>query len=304
MTGWTIADMPTQIGKTAIVTGTGGLGLEVAAGLAAAGAHLIIAGRDARKGEAAVTRLRASSPWAHVEFEELDLADLSSISRFGTRLAHRLDRIDLLVNNAGVMMPPVRRQTIDGFELQLGTNYLGHFAVTSRLLPLLRKAWRARVVTVSSLAARANSKIYFDDLNALGDYDPIVYYGQSKLACLIFALELNRRSQAQEWGITSIAAHPGISRTELFRSGPGPKSSSATVRNLLWFLFQPASQGALPILFASTAAEANGGSYYGPGQLFETRGAPAVAHIPAHALDRLKAQKLWHLSEILTHSCF
>lgn len=304
MTGWTIADIPPQNGKTAIVTGTGGLGLEVAAGLAAAGAHVIIAGRDTSKGEVASRRLQASSPEAHVEFEEIDLADLSSIARFGTRLARRLDRIDLLVNNAGVMMPPVRRQTIDGFELQLGTNYLGHFALTSRLLPLLRKAWRARVVTVSSLAVRLNSKIHFDDLNALGDYDPISYYAQSKLACLIFALELNRRSQAQEWGITSIAAHPGVSRTELFRSGPGPKSSSATIRNLLWFLFQPAPQGALPILFASTAPEANGGSYYGPGKLLETRGAPTVAHIPASALDRPQALSLWHLSEILTRSSF
>jgi NAD(P)-dependent dehydrogenase (short-subunit alcohol dehydrogenase family) len=303
MTRWTASDIPPQHGRTAVVTGTGGLGFEDALALARAGAQVIIAGRNPRKGVEAVSRIRASVPPAKVSFERLDLASLKSVADFAARLGHKLDRLDILVNNAGVMVPPTRQETEDGFELQLGTNYLGHFALTAHLLPLLRKGKDARVVTLSSVAARSGT-IHFEDLNAERSYKPMPVYGQSKIACLMFALELERKSRAGGWGVTSIAAHPGVSRTELLHNGPGRWSAAGLARTLLPFLFQPVAQGALPTLFAATAPEAEGGAYYGPDKLGETRGYPTAAKVPPQALDAAVAVRLWQVSEELTAVSF
>lgn len=303
MTHWTAADIPPQRDRTAVVTGTGGLGLETALALARAGAHVVVAGRNASKGAAAVDRIRERAPGAQVRFEAMDLASLASVEAFGERLQRAHDRLDLLVNNAGVMAPPHRRETADGFELQLGTNHLGHFALTARLLPLLRQGHGPRVVTLSSVAAR-NAAIDFDDLQCERGYRPMAAYGQSKLACLMFALGLQRRSEAAGWGLRSIAAHPGISRTDLLPNGAGASSVQGLARRYLWFLFQPAAQGALPTLFAATSPQARGGAYYGPDRLGETRGRPAAARVPARALETAHADTLWRESERLTGTVF
>ena len=303
MVKWTTASIPSQEGRSAVVTGTGGLGYEDALELARAGAAVILAGRDPQKGAAAVLRIRNELPSARIRFELLDLASLTSIADFGERLRTQEERLDLLINNAGVMVPPRRQETMDGFELQLGTNYLGHFALTGQLLPLLRKSAAARVITLSSVAAR-DGALDFDDLNAERRYTPMPVYSQSKLACLMFALELQRRSEAGGWGITSIAAHPGISRTDLLHNAPGRRSVMGMARTFLWFLFQPAWQGALPTLFAATSPEAQPGGYYGPDRLSETRGYPAPAKVPQQALDRINAARLWQMSEELTGTRF
>jgi NAD(P)-dependent dehydrogenase (short-subunit alcohol dehydrogenase family) len=209
----------------------------------------------------------------------------------------------MLINNAGVMTPPRRMETSDGFELQFGTNYLGHFALTAQLLPLLRAADQPRVVSLSSIAAR-DGAIDFNNLQSQHSYTPMAAYGQSKLACLMFALELQRRSSAAGWGIHSIAAHPGISRTDLLPNGAGARSIPGRLRRYLWFLFQPAAQGALPTLFAATSPQARGGAYYGPDKLSETRGYPTVAKVPPKALDADTATRLWIESERLTGVAF
>ncbi|HUD43454.1 MAG TPA: SDR family oxidoreductase [Dokdonella sp.] len=299
MSIWTLADLPSQRGRSAVVTGTGGLGFEVAAALAQAGAEVILAGRNAARGAAAAERIRRAAPGARVTFGEVDLASLDSVEAFADRLRDSRDRLDLLVNNAGVMAPPQRRTTADGFELQFGTNHLGHFALTAQLLPLLRNGVAPRVVGVSSIAARQGA-IDFDDLQCERRYAPFAAYGQSKLACLMFALELQRRSEAAGWGIDSLAAHPGISRTDLLPNGAGAWSGAGMARRFLWFLFQPAAQGALPIVYAAAAPQASGGAYYGPHALGESRGRPAPARTPVQALDRTAAARLWAESERLT----
>lgn len=303
MTRWTASDIPSQRGRTAVITGTGGLGFEDALALARAGADIIIAGRNPSKGDAAVQQIRRSIPGASVTFEMLDLANLQSIEAFGIRLQDSRDRLDILINNAAVMAPPERLTTSDGLELQLGTNYLGHFALTAHLLPLLRRGDQPRVVTLSSVAARSGA-INFDDLQSERTYKPMAAYGQSKLACLMFALELQRRSDAGGWGVRSIAAHPGISRTDLLPNGTGTWSAPGIARRYLWFLFQPASQGALPTLFAATAPDAQGSAYYGPHRLSETRGYPSVAKIPPAAENTNDATRLWIASENLTGATF
>ena len=304
MANWTASDIPSQAGRSAIVTGTGGLGFEDALALARAGAEVIIAGRSPAKGADAVARIRQEvGAAAKVRFEPLDLADLGSVREFGARMRRERDGLDLLINNAGVMVPPERKETADGFELQFGTNYLGHFALTAQLMPLLRRRRGARVVSVSSVAAR-QGRINFDDLNATASYKPMDVYSQSKIACLMFAFELQRRSEAGRWGITSVAAHPGVARTELLNNAPGKGSAMSTARSLLWFLFQPVWQGALPTLYAATAPGVAGGSYWGPDKLSETRGYPAPAKVPAQALDRAVAERLWDESERLAGVTF
>ena len=300
---WTVSDVPSQRGRTAVVTGTGGLGFQAALVLARAGAKVIIAGRNPTKGLQAVELINSTVHNADIAFETMDLADLNSVSAFAEHLRRTHHRLDLLINNAAVMNPPKRLTTADGFELQLGTNYLGHFALTARLLPLLLEGNEPRVVTLSSIAARAGA-VNFDDLHSQREYYPMRAYAQSKLACLMFAFELQRRSEAAGWGIRSIAAHPGISRTELLPNGSGKWSSAGLARRLLWFLFQPAAQGALPTLFAATSAQAQGGGYYGPAKFGETRGSLARAKLPAQALDRTAALKLWLISETLTGVTF
>jgi NAD(P)-dependent dehydrogenase (short-subunit alcohol dehydrogenase family) len=285
------------------VTGTGGLGLETAVALAGAGAEVVVAGRNSEKGKQAIARVLLEVPAATVFFEPLDLADLRSVREFAVRLERRWDGLEVLVNNAAVMALPKRRTTIDRFEMQFGTNYLGHFALTAHLMPLLLTGTSSRVVTLSSIAAR-EGVLNLEDLQSEARYQPMEAYAQSKLACLMFALEMDRRSKKEGWGVTSVAAHPGISRTDLLPNGAGPKSLQGLARKYLWFLFQPASQGALPTLFAATAPGVSGGEYYGPNRLSETRGFPAKAMVPPQALDGEASSRLWEASENLTGVTF
>jgi NAD(P)-dependent dehydrogenase (short-subunit alcohol dehydrogenase family) len=303
MTKWTTKNIPPQRGRLAVVTGTGGLGYEDALALARAGASVVIAGRNPQKGAKAVAVIRQAVPGTQVRFGQVDLANLASIAAFAETLFGEQDRLDLLINNAGVMTPPQRRQTSDGFELQFGTNYLGHFALTAHLLPLLKKGQSPRVVTLGSVAARTGA-IDFGDLQAERAYKPFPVYSQSKLACIMFAFELSRRSKAAGWGVTSIAAHPGVSRTDLIPNGAGQLSPSGMFRRFLPFLFQPAWQGALPTLYAATDPAARDGAYYGPDRLGGTRGYPTREKPPEQALDVAGAALLWETSLQLTNVTF
>jgi NAD(P)-dependent dehydrogenase (short-subunit alcohol dehydrogenase family) len=304
MAPWTIADIPSQTGRSAVVTGTGGLGFETALALARAEAEVILAGRNADRGAYSVARIKAQVPEANIRFAELDLASLASVAAFAKRMAAEHGSLDLLVNNAGVMMPPRRRTTADGFELQFGTNYLGHFALTGRLLPLLRAARAPRIVEVSSIAHRRAS-MDFQDLQAEKRYRPWAAYGQSKLAMLIFALELQRRSDAGGWGLMSLAAHPGIAHTDLFSNGPGLGEVRKRMFGLvLPLISQSAARGALPLLFAATAPQAAAGGYYGPDGFREMKGGPVRARIMPQATDKAAAARLWQMSEALTGVTF
>jgi NAD(P)-dependent dehydrogenase (short-subunit alcohol dehydrogenase family) len=300
-TKWTANDVPSQAGRLAVVTGTGGLGYETALVLARHDAEVILAGRNEGKGREAIRRITALAPGASVRFELLDLADIASVAAFSNRLRAQGRPIDLLINNAGVMTPPYRRATADGFELQFGTNYLGHFALTAQLLPLLERGRGPRVVEVSSGAHRLGGAIHFDDLQWERTYKPWGAYAQSKLAMLMFALELQRRSDAAGWGLMSNAAHPGFARTELIANGPGADARLTKINNALRpFLSHSAADGALPVLFAATSPEAKGGGYYGPTGPFELIGASGSAVIGSHAKDLGVARKLWEISEELT----
>jgi NAD(P)-dependent dehydrogenase (short-subunit alcohol dehydrogenase family) len=302
MAGSAQAEIPSQQGRSAVVTGaTGGLGYETALALAKAGAEVILTGRDDRKGQAAIERIGREVSDAKVVYEALDLASLQSIADFAQRMGSRTS-LDLLINNGGVMALPRRQTTADGFEMQFGTNYLGHFALTARLMPLLRRARYPRVVSVSSLAHRTGF-IDFNDLQGARVYSPWKAYGQSKLAMLIFALELQRRSDSSGWNLTSHAAHPGFARTGLFASGPGGLLSLATDFAAPFF-GQSAAEGARPILFAATSPNAKPGAYYGPGGFSELRGAPAPALIIPQARNLATAASLWDASEKLTGTSF
>ncbi len=297
--------IPDQTGTLAVITGSNsGIGLGAAHRLAAAGAELILAVRNESKAAAALAELKAATPSAAVSTESLDLSNLDSIAAFADRLLDRDRPIDLLINNAGVMMPPSRYATTDGFELQLGTNHLGHFALTGRLLPLLRKAKSPRVVTLSSTAARLG-RINFADLQSERRYRPIPAYGQSKLANLLFTLELTRLSARHNWGILSTAAHPGATHTNLQTTGPTMGKASnrdglaMRIGKLLPF-WQEIPQGCLPTLYAATSPDAVPGGYYGPDGFFEMRGAPTEAKLPRRARDESAAARLWQISEELT----
>jgi len=302
MAGSTQAEISSQLDRTAVVTGaTGGLGYETALALAKTGSEVILTGRDDRKAQSAIERISREVTGAEVSYEHLDLASLASIADFAQRMRAR-QSLDLLINNAGVMALPRRQTTADGFEMQFGTNYLGHFALTARLMPLLRRASGPRVVSVSSLAHRTGF-IDFDDLQGARVYSSWKAYGQSKLACLMFALELQRRSDAAGWNLISNAAHPGFARTSLFASGPGGLLSLAT--DFAAPLFgHSAADGARPILFAATSPEARPGAYYGPGGIGELRGAPAPALMMRQARDAAAAARLWDVSEKLAGTSF
>jgi NAD(P)-dependent dehydrogenase (short-subunit alcohol dehydrogenase family) len=297
--------IPPLNGKTAVITGaTGGLGYETALALAGAGAVVVLTGRNDAKGRNAIQRIRGQFPNAKVSYETLDLASLASVADFAKRLSTAQRSLDLLVNNAGVMAPPERQATADGFELQFGTNYLGHYALTAQLLPLLRHGNQPRVVNLSSLAHRVGA-INFADLQGARSYVPWKAYSQSKLAMLMFALELQRRSDAAGWGLMSNAAHPGYARTDLIANGPGASG-------LLWQLnkfFQPyvshsAAEGALPTLFAATSPEAKNAGYYGPNWFYELKGPPVPAKIMPRAKDAVLAAQLWDVSAALTGVSF
>ncbi|MET0546690.1 MAG: oxidoreductase [Caulobacterales bacterium] len=296
MPKWTVADIPQQFGKLAIVTGVGGLGFETGLALARAGAEVVMAGRNDDKGAAAVKSIQSAFPKANVRFELLDLASLASVTGFAERMMAAQTPIGILINNAGIMVPPTRLTTADGFERQFGINHLGHFALTAHLLPLLRQASGARVISVSSIAARTG-QIRFDDLQWERSYNPGAAYAQSKLANILFALELQRRSDIGGWKIASIPAHPGVSKTDLIANGPGAASPLLPLQSLIG---QSAAAGALPILFAATDINAIGGVYYGPAGLLQLRGAPANVALPSGAHDDAAAVRLWRESEALT----
>jgi len=299
--GWSVTDIPSQGGRSALVTGaTGGLGYETALALARAGAEVVAAGRNPAKGEAALARIRAEVPQAKIVFEAVDLASLASVAAFAERLQQSRASLDLLINNAGVMAPPQRQTTADGFEMQFGTNYLAHFALTAHLLPLLRKAAGARVVNVSSLA-HLNGRIAFDDLQSERAYAPYTAYSQSKFAQVVFTLEMQRRSAANGWGIGSNAAHPGFAATDLIANGPGENALASRLMAFLKpVLWQSAAGGALPTLYAATAPQAAGGGLYGPSGLMEMKGPPKQVRIAAAAKDPALALRLWDVSEQLT----
>ncbi len=300
MKAWTVADIPSQAGKLAVVTGANsGIGWYTALELARAGSEVILTARTESKGADAVERINRELPSARVRFELLDLASLKSVRAFAQRV-DSAGKVDLLVNNAGVMRLPSRELTEDGFERQFGTNFLGPFALTILLLPALRRAGSPRVTTVSSGAANMGLKrINFEDLQWERSYGPWKAYCQSKLADLMLMLELARRSAAAPITLLSNAAHPGYARTNLQTSGPGRELNVAE-RIISSFLSQDAAHGALPTLRAATAQDTSSGSYYAPDRMFNLKGDPVVVALPKPAQDEDAARRLWNAAEQLT----
>jgi NAD(P)-dependent dehydrogenase (short-subunit alcohol dehydrogenase family) len=302
-------DIPDQSGKLAIVTGANsGIGLETARRLARAGAAVVLAVRNPTKGAEAVEDITASDPGSNVSAEPLDLSSLASVHDLAARMKSAGRPLDLLVNNAGIMAVPKRQETADGFELQIGTNHLGHFALTGELLPLLRAADSARVVTLSSTAARIG-RMKLDDLQSERRYGAWRAYGQSKLADLLFAFELQRRSAIYGWGVMSNAAHPGSTHTNLQATGRNVgKDSRGTGLIGIAMRFpgvsQMPAQGALPTLYAATSPDAVGSGYYGPNGFQEMNGLPAPASVPRRALDAKSASELWTMAEQLTQVAY
>ena len=302
MAPWTTKDIPSLAGRVAVVTGANsGLGFETATALAGAGARVVLACRDQAKGADALDRLRRVRPDAEVELGELDLADLASVRKFATAFSEAYDGLDILVNNAGVMAIP-RRETADGFEMQFGTNHLGHFALTGLLLDRLLAVPGARVVTVSSLMAKVG-RVRFVDLDGSRHYGAWSAYGQSKLANQLFTLELDRRATRTGSELVSVAAHPGYAATNLQSVAPQMTGSGLMERMTRWgnaLLAQSAADGALPSLFAATSPTVVGGSFFGPDRLFGARGHPTSAPFARAARDPGAARRLWAVSEQLT----
>jgi NAD(P)-dependent dehydrogenase (short-subunit alcohol dehydrogenase family) len=303
---WTADDLPELAGRTILVTGaTSGLGEASTVALAVRGAHVVLATRSAERTAALMDRIRARRPHASVEHLPLDLADLASVEQAAASLAERTDRLDVVLANAGVMATPLRR-TVDGFELQIGVNHLGHFALVGRLLPLLAAAPEPRVVVVSSSAHRLAQLDVTDLLWERTRYQRWVAYGNSKLANLLHVLELQRRAEAVGSPLTAVGAHPGYAATNLQTTGPAMQGgvrglvmgTGSRVANLLFA--QPAAQGALPQLYAATAPALPGGSYWGPDGPGEARGYPAPAARSSRARDAGLAAALWQVSEELT----
>src|SRR5690348_14212815 len=294
---WTSGDVPGQQGRLAVVTGANtGLGFETARVLAARGASVVLAVRDTDKGKRAADRIAAAAPGADVMVQPLDLASLESIRAAAAALRAAHPRIDLLINNAGVMFPP-KQTTPDGFELQFGTNHLGHFALTGLLLQQMLPVPGSRVVTVSSTAHRLRAQINFGDLQSERSYSRVAAYGQSKLANLMFTYELQRRLAGAATTI-AVAAHPGLASTELTRHTP----AITAFANAL--ISQTAAMGALPVLRAATDPGVLGGQYYGPGRLFGIRGYPKLAESSGQSHDTAIQRRLWTVSEELTGVTF
>jgi NAD(P)-dependent dehydrogenase (short-subunit alcohol dehydrogenase family) len=292
---WTLNDMPDLAGKTAVVTGgNSGIGYSTGLELARKGATVVIAARNKSRGESAVKRIKSSYPAAKAESEILDLSDLSSVDAFAGRFLARHPVLDILVNNAGVMSLPKREVTRDGFEMQVGTNHLGHFALTARLLPALKASADARVVTVSSMAAKSPENI--DDYMSEASYKPIAAYGKSKVSNLLFANELARRMQKTR--IRSISVHPSVSATNLFKTDGVPLGGLLKVL-LRIFALSP-ERGAMPTLYAATSPGARTGAFYAPA-LFKGKGRRVRTEKPfGISEDRKIAAELWSQSEIWT----
>ncbi|MGC4810749.1 SDR family oxidoreductase [Micromonospora sp. DT228] len=297
--------VPDLTGKLAVVTGgSDGLGLGLATRLARAGAEVVLPVRNPAKGAAALDAVRAAAPGAVVSTRKLDLASLDSVAALADTLLGEGRPIHLMINNAGVMTPPTRHATAEGFELQFGTNHLGHFALTGRLLPLLR-AGHARVTTMSSSAARSG-RFDWDDLQSDNRYAAIRAYNASKLATLHFGLELDRRSRAGGWGIVSNVAHPGTTMTNLYASGPNLGRSRPSLHHSImsrlarWgVLVHSVDAGLLPALYAATSPQARGGRFYGPDGLGQFTGKPTELAVYRSARDTEDAARLWAVSERL-----
>ena len=297
---WTATAIPDQRGRVAVVTGSNtGLGFETAGALAARGARVVLAVRNLDKGKEAASAITAATPGADVTLQELDLGSLDSVRSAAEELKSGYDRIDLLINNAGLMYPP-KGTTVDGFELQFGTNHLGHFAFTGLLIDRLVPVQDSRVVTVSSIGHRINAAIHFEDLNWDHGYNRVAAYGQSKLANLLFTYELQRRL-APHGTTIAVAAHPGGSDTDLMRHLPGALQFAMPV---LRRLFQPADMGALPTLRAATDPGVLGGEYYGPDGPGGVRGYPKLVPSSDQSHDLDLQRRLWTVSEELTGVVF
>jgi len=298
--------VPDLTGLRAVVTGASdGVGLRIATRLAGAGAEVVMPVRNPRKGEAAATRIRDAHPEARLVLREVDLSSLDSVSALAQTLLAEGEPIHLLVNNAGVMTPPTRQVTADGFELQFGTNHLGHFALTGLLLPLLQ-AGGARVTSQSSVAAR-RGRIRWDDLQWEQGYDGMGVYRQSKIAVGLFGLELERRSREQGWGITSTLSHPGVAPTSLLAARPELDRGSETAgrRAIEWlsshgWIVGTVQTAALPALLAATSPDADGGAFYGPQGLGNAGGPPGEQKLWAPLRDAEDAARLWAVSQELT----
>ena len=296
MSKWTTANIPDQSGRVAVVTGSNtGLGFETAKALAARGAQVVLAVRNLDKGKEAASAITAATPGADVTLQELDLGSLDSVRAAAAEVREKHDHVDLLINNAGLMYPP-KATTTDGFELQFGTNHLGHFAFTGLLIDRLVPAPGSRVVTVSSVGHRINAAIHFDDLNWERSYNRVAAYGQSKLANLLFTYELQRRLATHGTTIAA-AAHPGGSDTDLMRHLPSALQFAMPV---LRPLFQSADMGALPTLRAATDPGVLGGEYYGPDGPGGVRGYPKLVPSSDQSHDFELQQRLWAVSEELT----
>lgn len=289
---WKLEDIPDLSGQTVLITGANsGLGLQAAKVLSGHGAHVVMACRNEEKGRDAMDLIRAEYPKADLALMQVDLADLASVRCFADAFRERYDQLDVLFNNAGLMAPPLQR-TRDGFEIQFGTNHLAHFLLTGLLLDRLEAAGAPRIVVLSSFAHRMGD-IYFDNLHAQKGYSRWKFYGQSKLANLVFALELDRRLRERDSKIKVVPVHPGYSATGLQRTVVGGGLFNALVA-------QPQDKGALPGIFAATSELAESGQYYGPNGPMELRGVPAEASMRKRALDRDLAARLWSVSEQLT----
>ncbi|MBE1875698.1 oxidoreductase [Myceligenerans pegani] len=301
MTAWSTSDIPDQSGRTAIVTGANsGLGLVTATELARRGARVILAVRNVTSGEEAADTIRSAAPRAEVSVRNLDLASLASVRSFAEHAAE-LDRVDLLVNNAGVVILGPRRTTADGFELHLGTNHLGHFALTGLLLPFLERGDRPRVVSLSSISHKP-AHLDFDDLMFERRWDASAAYGASKLATTTFGIELDRRLRASGSPVISVLAHPGVSRSNLVPRAWADRGWIGRIATGLFLSLstQPTEQGALPQLRATTAPDAHGGQFFGPSGRNERRGDAIEVQASDEALDPRVGQQLWAASEDLT----
>jgi len=297
---WTASQIPSQAGKTALITGANsGIGYTAAVELARRGAHVLLGVRSPAKGRAALSELQKAVPDANAEVVELDVASLASIRALAAAMDARALPLDILINNAGVMALPVREVTVDGFERQFGTNHLGHFALTGLLMGRLLAASAPRVVTVSSLAHR-NGSMNFDDLQGEKKYVPWDAYNQSKLANLLFALELDHKAGAVGSKLVSLACHPGVSITNIFQYAKPGDPKAMVVKLLAPILFQNDAMGALPTLYAATDPTAKSGQYIGPDGFSALKGYPTVEKPRPQALDATSAARLWTVSEQLT----
>jgi len=296
---WTVEDIPDLSGKVVIVTGANsGIGLEASRELARKGAEVVMACRTQDKAVAAMQQIQEDIPQAMLEYIHLDLADLASVKMFAADFKSRYDRLDVLLNNAGIMMVPYRK-TADGFESQFGTNHLGHFALTGSLIGLILKTPGARVVNISSNAHYAG-EMDFDNLQYVdGGYNPTAAYNRSKLANLLFTYELQRRFESKGAEALALAAHPGIAATGLADHFLGGKLSGL-IQGIMKVLFQSAKMGALPGLRAATDPQAEGGNYYGPGGKGERSGYPVVVSSNEASHNQQDAAMLWKVSEDLT----